>query len=596
MPAPQWHLRFSLGALCLMLIVPFLNPHHYNPIPTFYPEWIAAALGLLAASLLLRSPPLTPLELPSVALAPLGIIGLLLIQLISGQVLFVTQALLFLLYLLWAVALICLGYALRQRLGLDALIEPLSIALLTGACLTAIMQAIQLAYPFFGALIGLNRTGMGGAGNLAQANHFANYLWLGLASAIYLCVRGRLGQPLFALLAVALIASASLTGSRSVLLYAFGFALLAGWAAWRTQQASLRMAFRLALFLCASTLLIQFAFSFFEIGKALGATVSGTRIYQEASSGGVSQRLQLWRTGLAMFMDHPWLGAGIGQFPWQAYLLVGARPDGTYLGGGEHAHNLFIDLLAEFGIIAPVIVLAVMLHWWLAFSRQRWTAAHGWIASVLLIQAIHSQLEYPLWYTFFLGIAALALGAGSMASLRPKISTLSQPIIAMVFLLGSVTLLNLFIDYRRLEHTLNWQLQSVEDAPSWEKTLQTLKQLHSESLFSHYVDLAYAHHSLLNRDALKDKILISERALRFSPVDQITYKLAYFLALDGRANEARLALERALATHPKMRLEAIRQLKESSMTYEELKPLLLQLENINPASTIPNDHYEKRHP
>ena len=574
MTPPRWHLRFSLGALCLMLIAPFLNPHHYNPIPSFYQEWTAAALGLLGATLLLRRDTLTHLEVPTIALAPLGIGALLLVQLVSGRVEFVTQALIFLLFLLWATLLVVLGRTLREQLGISRLVKPLAFALLTGACLAAAQQGIQLSSTATSYAFLFSRPGSGGT--LAQANHLTNYLWLGLASAIYLCVQGHLSRNIFAIAALILIASASLTGSRSVLLYAAGFALLTAWAAWRYRTPTLRKTFRLALFLCATTLMLQFLFSYFEIGKAVGTALSGERFYQEVSN--TSQRLQLWRTGLAIFFEHPWLGAGVGQFPWQAYLLVGAQPDGAFIGGAEHAHNLFIDLLAEFGLFAPLIVMTLTLRWWLSFAQQNWTAEHGWLAAILLVQAMHSQLEYPLWYAYFIAIAALALGIGSTAALRPNITRLSRPILALVFLLGAVTLFNMFADYRKLEQSLNWQLQSADSQPTWHKTLDTLSQLHGESLFGHYIDLVYAYQLPLDREALKEKILITERAIRFSPVDRSTYKLAYLLALDGQSDAARMALQRAQATHPQMQAESIKQLKDLSKTYAELKPLLRQLE------------------
>lgn len=568
------HLRFSLYALCLMLIVPFLNPHHYNPIPTFYQEWTAAGLGLLAATLLLQRDILTRLSFPAIGLAPLGLGALLLIQFAVGQVEFVTHGLVFLLFLLWAVLLIALGNALREELGIDGLVKPLAMALLLGACLAALLQGANLAgLPPIDGLI-FARPGSG-AGNLAQANHLANYLWLGLASAIYLRAQGHLGRFVFVALAIALVASASLTGSRSVLLYAIGFALLSSWATWHYRLPVLRDILRLALLLCATTLVLQPAFAFFEIDKIAGATLSGERFYQEVGS--TSQRLQLWRTGLAIFMDHPWLGAGIGQFPWQAYLLVGSQPDGTFIGGGEHAHNLFIDLLAEFGLLAPIIVAVFTLRWWLAFTRQSWTAAHWWLASVLLVLATHSQLEYPLWYAFFLGIAALALGAGSSTNFGLKITRLSRPMMALVLLLGAMTLFNLFVDYRKLEHALNWQLQPAESQPTWHKTLDTLSRLHGESLFSHYVDLVYGYQLLPDHEALKDKILACERAIRFSPVDRTTYKLAFLLALDGREEEARQALQRALATHPQKRDEMLIQLEGLLATYPESSAPLGQL-------------------
>jgi hypothetical protein len=153
---------------------------------------------------------------------------------------------------------------------------------------------------------------------------------------------------------------------------------------------------------------------------------------------------------------------------------------------------------------------------------------------------------------------------------------------ALIFLLGAMTLFNLFADYRKLEQSLNWQLQPEDNRPTWHKTLDTLSQLHGESLFGHYIDLVYAYQLPLDRDALREKILITERAIRFSPVDRSTYKLAYLLALDGQSAAARLALQRAQATHPQLQAESIRQLMELSKTYAELKPLLEQLEAAKP--------------
>ena len=305
LPSP-WHLRISLAALCLMLIAPFLNPYHFNPIPSFFQEGSAAALGLLAATPLLRRAALAQLEVPRLALLPLGIGALLLVQFACGLIEFPTQALVFALYLLWATLLLTLGRHLRRELeseagdeagvnaGLERLIDILARALLVGGALAAALQALQLSgLPLAHALVFL-RPGSGGAGNLAQPNHLANYLWLALASGIYLHARGRLATAAFAPIALVLLASASLSGSRSVLLYALGFAALSAWAARAKPEAGLRRVFRVALGLLAATVLLQFVFSYFEIGALTGATLAGERFFQEV--GTTSQRLQLWRS------------------------------------------------------------------------------------------------------------------------------------------------------------------------------------------------------------------------------------------------------------------------------------------------------------
>src|SRR5882672_2562171 len=41
--------RISLALLGLMVSLPFLNFHHSLPLPTFYTEWMAFALGIAAS-------------------------------------------------------------------------------------------------------------------------------------------------------------------------------------------------------------------------------------------------------------------------------------------------------------------------------------------------------------------------------------------------------------------------------------------------------------------------------------------------------------------------------------------------------------------
>ena len=579
----RWHLRFCLGALCLMLIAPFLNPHHYNPIPTFYQEWTAAACGLLAATLLLQQKRFEALEVPGIALLPLGLTGLLLAQLAFGLVAFPSQALIFALYLFWALLILTLGRSLRQQIPLENLITILASAILCGTMLSSILLSMQLTAPQLG--LGFLFPYVKGGGNLGQANHLANYLWLGLASAIYLHIQSKIGISLFSICALALLSGASFTGSRSVIVYAAGFALLSVWAAWHFQQTVLRRIAKITLWLVPATFFLQMIFSHFNLGSTLQTAVSGERFFQLVS--GTSQRLQLWRTGLEIFAQHPWLGAGIGQFPLNAYLVVGAQPDGTYVGGGEHAHNLLIHLLSEFGLIAPVLVITLGLRWWLNFVRQPWTAAHWWIAAILLVLATHSQLEYPLWYTFFLGIASLALGIGSATGFHPRITASGRQLVTLILLLGALTLATLGNDYRKLERTLNWQMNSGGEGLSWKETLAALNELHRESLFSHYVQLSYAYQLTIDKESLKDKITVSEMAIRFSPVDLITYKLAYLLALDGRMGDAKVALQRAVATHPNFAPTALRQLEGLSGAHPELKTLLEELQS------YPNAHEKK---
>ena len=74
----------------------------------------------------------------------------------------------------------------------------------------------------------------------------------------------------------------------------------------------------------------------------------------------VLERLAHWRAGQRMFEDHPWLGVGIGNYG-TAYGDY-ALPH-WYLPLG-HAHNAFINFLAEVGVIG----FAAFIFFWLGVA------------------------------------------------------------------------------------------------------------------------------------------------------------------------------------------------------------------------------------
>ncbi|MDQ3569400.1 MAG: O-antigen ligase family protein [Actinomycetota bacterium] len=94
----------------------------------------------------------------------------------------------------------------------------------------------------------------------------------------------------------------------------------------------------------------------------------------------VAGRSDYWRTAGTIWADQPVLGAGLGSFP-SAYArtrLAGKQfLPSTALQSPPHAHNLFLQLLAEQGVaglVALLAVLAASLHWILRMrrARERW--------------------------------------------------------------------------------------------------------------------------------------------------------------------------------------------------------------------------------
>jgi O-antigen ligase len=96
----------------------------------------------------------------------------------------------------------------------------------------------------------------------------------------------------------------------------------------------------------------------------------------------LSIRLEMWRVGLRMMEQHPWLGVGPNNIPqsYNLYLPQGTMPERGYHG---HLHNDFIQFGAERGLpaLAMWIWFMAALGWHFLRIRRRMAAsAQVWVA------------------------------------------------------------------------------------------------------------------------------------------------------------------------------------------------------------------------
>jgi O-antigen ligase len=86
----------------------------------------------------------------------------------------------------------------------------------------------------------------------------------------------------------------------------------------------------------------------------------------------IVERMAHWQAAWGMWLDHPWLGIGAGQYPilYDDYALPGwADPLG-------HAHNVYLNVAAEMGTIGLAAYLA-MVGSWLVLALTRVRQARG---------------------------------------------------------------------------------------------------------------------------------------------------------------------------------------------------------------------------
>lgn len=570
----KWPLRFSLFCLALMMVVPLLLAHHRNPLPTFYQESLTAWLGLLALTFLLSGEVRQRIALPQITLLPIGFLVIVVLQWLFNPSVNTDRLLLFALYLIWAGFLILLGQQLILSASLDRLARWLAFALLLGGLLQCLLSALQVAgtpglpwvAPYTGTL----------TGNLAQPNSFANYLWLGLASTLYLRSTRQLNFYIAMAATLLLIVFSLLSGSRSIWLYSPALLALAGLALWRQpRDTQLRSLF---LWSCLTPIILLLSQGLFSSGLIPlpddHITTSGAKLLQNGGSDPI--RMALWKTALSIFADHPVLGGGIGQFTWQFHQHVLELMPMRLPGLPEHAHNLFLHLLAEMGLGAVLLLLVLGGHWLISFCRITWQASHWWLAALLLLLLVHSGLEYPLWYSFFLGPFALLLGAGSLKSLKLSLSRMFTPILLGALLLGCLTLITLQDDYAILEATINHQFTAENRADFQQKYAERLQKIGNASLLSPYVFMVAGNLQEDNAEELDHKRKVCQHALRFAATRQIVYKCAHIEALAGHSAEAQLALQRALAAYPAHAPVVQQEWQERQAKEPSLRPLLAE--------------------
>jgi O-antigen ligase len=126
----------------------------------------------------------------------------------------------------------------------------------------------------------------------------------------------------------------------------------------------------------------------------------------------------LWKNSLGIFRDHPVAGTGLGSF-------VSVFPEHQTEAVDltiEHAHNDYVEVLTETGVLGGVLVLATMLLFFRITFRNLalqlkyepgWIQLGGTIACCGL--AVHSFVDFNLhipanaaWFAFCAGIASLS--------------------------------------------------------------------------------------------------------------------------------------------------------------------------------------------
>lgn len=556
--------HISLAFVGLMWVLPFLYYHHAYPITTFYQEWGAALLGLCALPLLLTTRYWQAPQVPRIVLLPIGLVVLVLVQFLLGRINHVDYVLLLSLYFLLATLLMMLGQRLREELGLPWVATALAIFLVLGAELNTLAGLVQhYRWDTFLNAVVTSKTSASVYGNTAQPNHFANYIALGLFSLALLVVTHVLRRWQALLLALPMLFVMVLSGSRSGWLY-LTFALALAWL-WQRKDKSLRPLFTFTLLLWVGYLVMHFVVKIPGLEGAAESVTAAERLF--ALSGAGSVRVDLWREAWTVLTHFPLLGAGFGEFGYQHFLLSSEVQNVKFFGLYNNAHNIVFQLAAEAGLAGvAVLLLATGFFVWQSFVRQvQFNVYQWWGAAVLAVLVIHSLLEYPLWYLYFIGIAAVVLGMFDRTTYSIELRLMGRLSVAMLLLLGGVFLVQAMHSYRHLESALIYRGMATKDASYIAPSQAELTEVLNYPLFGSYAEMYIAQSMPVNQSQFELKLELSTRALHYIPSAQVAYRHALLLALDNQIAAAQTQMKNAIWSYP----------GEFPSLLQELQPLVL---------------------
>ena len=547
-------LHLCLGLCGLMGSVPFLFPYHYFPFPTFYSEWLSFAIGLAALGVMGLAPSRHTVPVPAMCPGLFAFTAVLVLQVALAEVAYPLRSAMGALYSIWAALIVMLGAWLGSEMGERTVSHSLQWWLAIAGTLVAASGFFQLYHtPLSAGTILVPQPQNAMFGFIGQRNNFANYLGAALLSVAFLHSRGALGLTSALLMALLMSTGMALSGSRSSWVYMIiNFAVIPLLHREGSPE-EVKKILRFALLAFMVFVLVQVLNLYTDVftGPEGRPSSSGQRLTMERNLA-ISGRGQLFLYAWLIFLSHPLLGAGFGEYAWRAFELAMDLPGFVPAGIDRHSHNLFLQLLAETGLMGLLCVAVPLASWFYRISWRRLTPARCWAVGVLAIMGFHSMVEFPLWHANFLGVFALLFGLVSPAFAVIDLSRLRRGLFLIILVAGGLTARGVWSDYRAFEQWyLRLEAKGARGEPSGGEDAETLMELQQQgSFFSPYFERLLSEATELDERDLNDKLALNTQVMRLYPVPSVVHRQIVLFALAGRDGEAARTLRGAIRVYP----------------------------------------------
>lgn len=530
-------LSLLIFALCLLFSQVYSG--HIHPYRSFYHEFAMTA-GIFVAFIPLFFAAKEKLVFPAISLLSLSLMAWIGLQAVLG-----VSALAAIYYPLFVLLAVIFAMGLgaswvKQAGNANQIAWMFAWVYLFAALVSTLMQQVQiLGFDWRPWVMYITHDGVNAIrpfANVAQPNQLALLICFGIASLWWMLQNSRISGRLAWALTVFLLWGLVLTQSRIAWIISPVFAALAWYL--RRDSHPVSVVGVGSLLIIYVVLLLSLP----AIAQTIGF-VSGSIVERV---GGRSERTVLLQQAWLMASTHPWMGVGWFGFGAQQVALASQFSPSTY---AEHSHNIVLNFAAELGIPFSLFFFACLLVfvWKTCVSnlRQR-DPSVIFMLMMLIAVAVHSLVEFPLWYAYVLLPVGVMLGALQQMTNPTRVLLVSQRTLAVSVLASLVILTWAWFDFHRVvdgfvafRQAKNYESIPAEkiSAPRW-------------TLLPDYYDYFKLMRVVPVAGMSAEEITFVERvSLRFGYV-HILSKLVEIYALNDRGADAKRVMRSLYGLHP----------------------------------------------
>jgi O-antigen ligase len=252
-------------------------------------------------------------------------------------------------------------------------------------------------------------------------------------------------------------------------------------------------------------------------------------------------RTVLWSNVVYLISQRPWVGWGPGELDYAHYATL--YPGPRFCDILDNAHNLPLHLAVEFGLpLAASLCLAIG---WLIVRLRPWSkcdadAQLAW--GVLAAIALHSLVEYPLWYGPFQLATVIAL----WLLWKPVLPRHAKAAVGVASTIALALLLGAYRSYDTVS-------QAYKPAPQRRVDMrdQPIAAAGRPLLFRDQLEFAELSITPLTEASAPRLNPLAERMLHYSPEPKVIEKLIESSVILGFDDTASWHLKRYCAAFPK---------------------------------------------